>query len=242
MPTHSVAWAVGAADQSSVAGWALQSSAITNTTTLRAPQLLPPTTPPTPSHRHLSQLTCGELLDGHRRDLHSLRPICNLRLRRSSEFRCWGRPFSLEFLLCHCFLSSRLLLLFNLQWESPAWVSQEHTPEHNPYYHTPDSSTNWQYNEPTTTSECEVQLLYWQKPSLRAGTQDHGMGTQAEHLRQTLPAMRLLPPQDPCRSTGQASLPTGAPGRWCHAYAGPPEPASTTSGPPSGLPAREQSR
>lgn len=141
MPTHSVAWAVGAADQSSVAGWALQSSAITNTTPLRAPQLLPPTTPPhTPlSHRPLPKLTCGELLNGHRWDLHSLRPICNLRLRRSSEFRCRGCPFSLEFLLCDCFLSSRLLLLFNLQGKSTAWVSQEHIPEHNPYCHVSDN-------------------------------------------------------------------------------------------------------
>lgn len=58
------------------------------------------------------QLTCRELLDGHRWYWYTLRPIGYLRLGEFSSRRCG--PFTLEFFLSNCLLSCSLFLLFNL--------------------------------------------------------------------------------------------------------------------------------
>lgn len=141
-PPQSDAWAVGAVDQSSVAGWLLQSSAgkkwhqkmillcrfdfsdLPENTSLvltvvvavtKVNQLNSLSFNLSALHVKIfiqRQLTCRELLDGHRWYWYTLRPIGYLRLGEFSSCRC--APFTLEFFLSNCLFSCSLFLLFNL--------------------------------------------------------------------------------------------------------------------------------
>lgn len=64
--------------------------------------------------RQLTLYASWELLDGHRWNWNTFRPVSNLRL---VEVGHWSGPFTLELLLTNSLLSSRLLFLLNLEVE-----------------------------------------------------------------------------------------------------------------------------